>query len=97
MLHRLFAVRALGLFDVLSREQLPSFLSGLLIGHELNDLSADSAAVHPIAPSLLSAYEVALRLRSHPARGYWEVVAAPGCRRLASLAALAPPVAGDPT
>jgi hypothetical protein len=53
--------------------------------------------VHPIAPSLLSAYEVALRLRRHPARGYWEVVAAPGCRRLASLAALAPPVAGDPT
>jgi 2-dehydro-3-deoxygalactonokinase len=91
LLHHLFAVRALGLFDVLSREQLPWFLSGLLIGHELNDLPADSSTVHLIAaPSLLSAYEVALRLRGHPARAYSEVAAARGCHRLASLAGLAP-------
>ena len=48
LLHHLFAVRTLGLFDVLSREQLRSFLSGLLIGHELNDLPADCGTVHLI-------------------------------------------------
>jgi len=35
ILHRLFAVRTLGLFDRLSAAQLPSYLSGLLIGEEL--------------------------------------------------------------
>jgi 2-dehydro-3-deoxygalactonokinase len=89
LLHHLFAVRTLGLFDLLLREQLRSFLSGLLIGHELNDLSADSGTVHLIAaPDLLHAYEVALRLRGHAARAHAEVAAAHGCHRLASLAGL---------
>lgn len=33
--HQLFAVRTLGLFRQLSSEQLPDYLSGLLIGHEI--------------------------------------------------------------
>jgi 2-dehydro-3-deoxygalactonokinase len=91
LLHHLFAVRTLGLFDALSPEQLRSFLSGLLIGHELNDLPADSGTVHLIAaPALLSAYEVALRLRGHATRAHAEVAAAHGCYRLASLAGLHP-------
>ena len=91
LLHHLFAVRTLGLFDVLSREQLRSFLSGLLIGHELNDLPVDCGTVHLIAaPSLLVAYEAALRLRGHAVRAHAEVAAAHGCYRLASLAGLLP-------
>lgn len=35
ILHRLFAVRTLGLFERWSAAQLPSYLSGLLIGEEL--------------------------------------------------------------
>jgi 2-dehydro-3-deoxygalactonokinase len=35
VLHHLFAVRTLGLFERLSATQLPSYLSGLLIGEEL--------------------------------------------------------------
>ncbi|WP_416545564.1 2-dehydro-3-deoxygalactonokinase [Limnohabitans sp. DCL3] len=35
VLHHLFAVRTLGLFERLSAAQLPSYLSGLLIGEEL--------------------------------------------------------------
>ena len=44
VLHHLFAVRTLGLFERLSATQLPSYLSGLLIGEELRaqDLSAHS-------------------------------------------------------
>ncbi|MDR7267430.1 2-dehydro-3-deoxygalactonokinase [Pelomonas saccharophila] len=33
--HQLFAVRTLGLFKRLAAEQLPDYLSGLLIGHEI--------------------------------------------------------------
>ena len=33
--HQLFAVRTLGLFKQLAPEQLPDYLSGLLIGHEM--------------------------------------------------------------
>jgi 2-dehydro-3-deoxygalactonokinase len=36
VLHRLFAVRTLGLFERLRAAQLPSYLSGLLIGEELS-------------------------------------------------------------
>ncbi|KQV87685.1 2-dehydro-3-deoxygalactonokinase [Pelomonas sp. Root1237] len=39
--HQLFAVRTLGLFKRLPAEQLPDYLSGLLIGHEIaNELKA---------------------------------------------------------
>ncbi|MGQ3050767.1 MAG: 2-dehydro-3-deoxygalactonokinase [Roseateles sp.] len=39
--HHLFAVRTLGLFKRLAAEQLPDYLSGLLIGHEIaHELSA---------------------------------------------------------
>lgn len=41
-LHHLFAVRTLGLFDRLSAAQLPSYLSGLLIGEELRQQAAST-------------------------------------------------------
>ena len=42
VLHRLFAVRTLGLFDRLSAAQLSSYLSGLLIGEELRQQAAST-------------------------------------------------------
>jgi 2-dehydro-3-deoxygalactonokinase len=47
VLHRLFAVRTLGLFERLSAAQLPSFLSGLLIGEELRQ-QASSTHTEPV-------------------------------------------------
>jgi 2-dehydro-3-deoxygalactonokinase len=44
VLHHLFAVRTLGLFERLSATQLPSFLSGLLIGEELGQHAASTHA-----------------------------------------------------
>jgi 2-dehydro-3-deoxygalactonokinase len=47
VLHQLFAVRTLGLFERLSAAQLPSYLSGLLIGEELRQQTA-SAHTEPV-------------------------------------------------
>lgn len=84
LLHHLFSVRTLGLFDALQPTQLRSFLSGLLIGHELNDLPADAGRVHLVgASSLLAAYEAALALRGHAVLTYSELASAHGCYALA--------------
>jgi 2-dehydro-3-deoxygalactonokinase len=42
VLHHLFSVRTLGLFERLSAAQLPSYLSGLLIGEELRHQAAST-------------------------------------------------------
>ncbi|MBP8062106.1 MAG: 2-dehydro-3-deoxygalactonokinase, partial [Polaromonas sp.] len=47
VLHHLFAVRTLGLFERLSAAQLPSYLSGLLIGEELRHQTA-AAHTEPV-------------------------------------------------
>ncbi len=89
LLHHLFAVRTLGLFDALAPTQLRPFLSGLLIGHELNDMPAGTGAVHLVgAPALLSAYETALALRGHAVRVHSELASACGCFMLAKRAGL---------
>ena len=44
LLHRLFAVRTLGLFDRLPAAALPSYLSGLLIGEELRSQAISNEA-----------------------------------------------------
>ena len=64
VLHHLFAVRTLGLFDRLSATQLPSFLSGLLIGEELRNpaVSPDSSPVILIGSQALTLrYSLALQ------------------------------------
>jgi 2-dehydro-3-deoxygalactonokinase len=58
LLHTLFAVRTLGLFERLSAAALPSYLSGLLIGEELRG----QAVSPPAGPVLLIGSE-ALTLR----------------------------------
>ncbi|MFC7521350.1 2-dehydro-3-deoxygalactonokinase [Xanthomonas populi] len=59
--HHLFGARTLGLFDRLAATALPSYLSGLLIGHELCDHHGDHGAVHLVgSPSLAQRYALAL-------------------------------------
>jgi 2-dehydro-3-deoxygalactonokinase len=89
LLQHLFAVRTLGLFDALQPTQLRPFLSGLLIGHELNDMPADADPIHLVgAPALLTAYAAALALRGHAVRAHSELASAYGCYALAKRAGL---------
>ncbi|WP_353244882.1 2-dehydro-3-deoxygalactonokinase [Limnohabitans sp.] len=79
VLHHLFAVRTLGLFDRLSAAQLPSYLSGLLIGEELRTqtVNADSGPVILIGSDTLTRrYSLALQqlgiaCQSHGAEATW--------------------------
>ncbi len=66
MLHHLFGVRTVGLFQQIAEPALPSYLSGLLIGHELRTSGAFSqkprpAQVHLVGNDrLLASYAHAL-------------------------------------
>lgn len=67
--HQLFAVRTLGLFKQLGAEQLPDYLSGLLIGHELaSELKGSQPRVALIGdPALCARYAQALTYLGQPA------------------------------
>lgn len=67
--HQLFAVRTLGLFKQLSAEQLPDYLSGLLIGHEITaELRQAPQRVALIGdPALCARYALALQHLGQPA------------------------------
>ncbi|PUE41778.1 2-dehydro-3-deoxygalactonokinase [Limnohabitans sp. Bal53] len=79
VLHHLFAVRTLGLFERLSATQLPSYLSGLLIGEELRTqtINTDSGAVILVGSNTLTQrYSLALQhlgiaCQSHGAEATW--------------------------
>ena len=79
VLHHLFAVRTLGLFERLSAAQLPSYLSGLLIGEELRQqtVKAESGPVILIgSDTLTQRYSLALQhlgmaCQSHGAEATW--------------------------
>jgi 2-dehydro-3-deoxygalactonokinase len=79
VLHHLFAVRTLGLFDRLSAAQLPSYLSGLLIGEELRTQSvplAQGPVVLIGSDTLTQRYSLALQhlgmaCQSHGAQATW--------------------------
>ena len=79
VLHHLFAVRTLGLFERLSAAALPSYLSGLLIGEELRTqaLSTDRGPVILIGSAALTLrYTLALQhlnidCESHGAEATW--------------------------
>jgi len=66
--HQLFAVRTLGLFKQLGAEQLPDYLSGLLIGHELaSELKGKQPRVALIGdPALCARYAQALQHLGQP-------------------------------
>jgi 2-dehydro-3-deoxygalactonokinase len=67
--HQLFAVRTLGLFKQLTSEQLPDYLSGLLIGHELAaELKAAPQRLALVGdPALCGRYAQALEHLGRPA------------------------------
>ena len=66
LLHSLFSVRALGLFDVLKGDQLSSYLSGLVIGtevaHATMSVSRDHKYVVLASPNIGKRYERAIKM-----------------------------------
>jgi 2-dehydro-3-deoxygalactonokinase len=70
LLHHLFAVRALSLFDRQDGPWLASYLSGLLIGDELRAqaLPAGQAVVAVGSALLTDRYQRALAQQGHPVR-----------------------------
>ncbi len=75
LLHRLFSVRTLGLFDELVGASLPDYMSGLLIGAELTDAAHRGETITIIANDSLSArYE-----RATYQLGFATVRAPPDC------------------
>ena len=90
--HHLFGVRTLGLFGQLDGRLAPSYLSGLLIGHELRGMVTQRlATAHLIgSTSLTQRYARALRLLGVRSESHDEALSAAGLRRLA-LARQHPP------
>ncbi len=84
LLHHLFGVRTLGLFGRLAEEAAPSYLSGLLIGHEVRAaLPPGGAAVHLIgACTLCDLYARAIAAAGSQATVHGEDAAARGLARL---------------
>ena len=90
--HHLFGVRTLGLFDALQPASAPSYLSGLLIGHELRGLLlAGVPAVHLIGGAALQTrHAQALKLLRVDVIVHSEQVASRGLFRLATERELQP-------
>jgi 2-dehydro-3-deoxygalactonokinase len=80
----LFSVRTLDLFGELTPAQAPSYLSGLLIGHELEGLAPHAGRVHLIGSAALTQrYERALRARGIEPVVHSDALSARGLHRLA--------------
>jgi 2-dehydro-3-deoxygalactonokinase len=63
LLHHVFGVRARGLFGELADVASASYLSGILVGHELTSARTDAGLVHLLgAPHLVAIYARALNL-----------------------------------
>ena len=60
LLHHLFGVRTLGLFDRLPPDQAASYLSGLLIGHEIRAVAPQKPVNLVGAPALCALYALAI-------------------------------------
>lgn len=89
LLSHLFSVRTRGLFGELSAAQLPSYLSGLLIGHELQGLLGGAQHVHLIGnEALVRRYRHALALRHVDVQVHGEALVARGLHQLAVAARL---------
>ncbi len=83
--NHLFGVRTQGLFGSLDAAQAPSYLSGLLIGHELRALApAHVRTVHLVGGTgLVQRYRRALELLAVPSTVHGESLTATGLFRLA--------------
>jgi len=91
LLHDLFGVRTAALFGRYPPQALASYLSGLLIGHELRTALADaSAPVHLVgSQALVERYAHALQARGTPVHRHPEELAAAGMLHLARVRGLA--------
>ena len=82
LLHHLFGVRTMGLFGTLAGNEAASFLSGLLVGHELA-AAFTGGLVHIVgAPGLASLYAAAIAHRGGAALILDEDAAATGLARI---------------
>jgi 2-dehydro-3-deoxygalactonokinase len=92
LLHHLFGVRTLGLFGRLGETEAASYLSGLVIGHEVRAaLPAGSVHVHLIgAASLCALYARAIAACGRESTIHDEDAAARGLARIAREAAWTP-------
>lgn len=89
LLHPLFTVRSRALFDQLAPAQGASYLSGVLVGQELQALPDSVSHLHVIsADNLAAPYLHAIRLRGGQATHHGEDAAARGLHRLAVLRGL---------
>ena len=98
VLHHLFSVRTAGLTNTLKPAQLASYLSGLLIAHELLDLpwaeEVRGQSVHLIGnPALLESYRLALLELGTAVEIHPETLAAHGAHALAQHRGLLHPCA----
>jgi 2-dehydro-3-deoxygalactonokinase len=88
--HQLFGVRTRGLFGELGPASAPSYLSGLLIGHELRALRP--AACHEVhlvgGAALVPRYTRALALLGVTAHAHGEDLSAAGLFRIAAVRGL---------
>jgi 2-dehydro-3-deoxygalactonokinase len=90
LLTDLFAVRTQGLFGELNAAWLPSYLSGILIGHELNAMPDSTGPVHLVASAALELpYRSALWRRGFETASHPESSSARGMRALAEARGLA--------
>jgi 2-dehydro-3-deoxygalactonokinase len=91
LLHDLFGVRTASLFGHFPAQALPSYLSGLLVGHELQAaLAGLPAPVHLVgSEALVERYAHALQARGIEVRRHSEELAAAGMHRLARARGLA--------
>lgn len=89
LLHHLFGVRALGLFERLSPATAPSYLSGLLLGHEIRTLADPARGVHLVgSAALTSRYALALAQLGFTSIQAPESLAARGLYRIAQARGL---------
>lgn len=91
LLHHLFGVRTLGLHGELAEEEAASYLSGLLIGHEIGAAMPQGTTASPVgligAASLCALYVRAITARGGSAKVLNPDAAATGLHRIASAAA----------
>lgn len=90
LLHHLFGLRAAVLLGQLAPTSLPSMLSGLLIGHEIVDLSGEAQDVHLVGGAALTErYARALTRFGIEATTHGEETAARGLFAIARQAGIA--------
>ncbi len=88
--HHLFGLRASALLGDRQPGELPAFLSGLLIGHEIHGLAPGSGRVHVVgAPGLAGRYARALALLGRESVVHGEETAAHGLAAIAAARGLA--------